>query len=83
MDKRRNIMSSSEIRMLIKNVGQHISDKPSVIHIREVVQVTIKNIVVINGKEVEVKDLPDAELLAEKLNRRALTARNYTEEKTA
>lgn len=83
MDKRRNIMSSSEIRMLIKNVGQHISDKPSVIHIREVVQVTIKNIVVINGKEVEVKDLPDAELLAEKLNRKALTARNYTEEKTA
>ena len=36
---------------------------------------TIKNIVVINGKEVEVKDLPDAELLAEKLNRKALTAR--------
>lgn len=58
-------------------------DNPSVIHIREVVQVTIKNIVVINGKEVEVKDLPDVELLAEKLNRKALTARNYTEEKTA
>lgn len=67
--------------MLIKNVGQHISDKPSVIHIREVVQVTIKNIVVINGKEVEVKDLPDAELLAEKLNRKALTARNYKEDR--
>ena len=61
--------------------GQHISDKPSVIHIREVVQVTIKNIVVINGKEVEVKDLPDAELLAEKLNRKALTARNYEEDR--
>lgn len=44
---------------------------------------TIKNIVVINGKEVEIRDLPDAELLAEKLNRKALTARNYTEEKTA
>ena len=69
--------------MLIKNVGQHISDNPSVIHIREVVQVTIKNIVVINGKEVEIRDLPDAELLAEKLNRKALTARNYAEEKTA
>ncbi len=40
-------------------------------------------VVVINGKEVEVKDLPDAELFAEKLNRKALTARNYTEEKTA
>ena len=52
-------------------------DNPSVIHIREVVQVTIKNIVVINGKEVEIKDLPDAELFAEKLNRKALTARNY------
>ena len=51
-------------------------DNPSVIHIREVVQVTIKNIVVINGKEVEIKDLPDAELFAEKLNRKALTARN-------
>lgn len=44
---------------------------------------TVKNIVVINGKEVEVKDLPDVELFAEKLNRKALTARNYTEEKTA
>jgi len=58
-------------------------DNPVCIHIREVVQVTIKNIVVINGKEVEIRDLPDAELLAEKLNRKALTARNYTEEKTA
>lgn len=58
-------------------------DNLTIIHIREVVQVTIKNIVVINGKEVEVKDLPDAELFAEKLNRKALTARNYTEEKTA
>ena len=58
-------------------------DNPSVIHIREVVQVTIKNIVVINGKEVEIRDLPDAELFAEKLNLKALTARNYTEEKTA
>ena len=44
---------------------------------------TVKNIVVINGKEVEVKDLPDVELFAEKLNRKALTERNYTEEKTA
>lgn len=58
-------------------------DNPSVIHIREVVQVTIKNIVVIDGEEVEIRDLPDAELFAEKLNRKALTARNYTEEKTA
>lgn len=65
----------------IKRVGQHISDNPSVIHIREVVQVTIKNIVIINGKEVEVKDLPDAELFAEKLNRKALTERNYEEDR--
>lgn len=36
---------------------------------------TIKNIVVINGKEVEIRDLPDAELFAEKLNRKALTGR--------
>lgn len=56
-------------------------DNPSAIHIREVVQVTIKNIVVINGKEVEIKDLPDAELFAEKLNRKALTARNYEEDR--
>ena len=56
-------------------------DNPSVIHIREVVQVTIKNIVVINGKEVEIKDLPDAELFAKKLNRKALTARNYEEDR--
>lgn len=58
-------------------------DNLTIIHIREVVQVTIKNIVVIEGEEVEIGDLPDAELLAEKLNRRALTARNYAEEKTA
>ena len=51
------------------------------IQIREVVQVTIKNIVVVNGKEVEIKDLPDAELFAEKLNRKALTARNYEEDR--
>nr|DAY89843.1 MAG TPA: hypothetical protein [Caudoviricetes sp.] len=61
--------------------GQHISDNPSVIHIREVVQVTIKNIVVINGKEVEIRDLPDAELFAEKLNRKVLTERNYEEDR--
>jgi hypothetical protein len=56
-------------------------DNPTCIHIREVVQVTIKNIVVINGKEVEIRDLPDAELFAEKLNRKALTARNYEEDR--
>lgn len=55
-------------------------DNLTIIHIREVVQVTIKNIVVINGKEVEIRDLPDAELFAEKLNRKALTARNYEED---
>ncbi len=58
-------------------------DNPVCIHIREVVQVTIKNIVVIDGEEVEIRDLPDAELFAEKLNRKALIARNYAEEKTA
>lgn len=56
-------------------------DNPTCIHSREVVQVTIKNIVVINGKEVEIRDLPDAELFAEKLNRKALTARNYEEDR--
>lgn len=56
-------------------------DNLTIIHIREVVQVTIKNIVVINGKEVEVKDLPDVELFAEKLNRKALTERNYEEDR--
>lgn len=56
-------------------------DNLTIIHIREVVQVTIKNTVVINGKEVEIRDLPDAELFAEKLNRKALTARNYEEDR--
>lgn len=56
-------------------------DNLTIIHIREVVQVTIKNIVVINGKEVEIRDLPDAELFAEKLNRKALTERNYEEDR--
>ena len=42
---------------------------------------TIKNIVVINGKEVEIRDLPDAELFVEKLNRKALTERNYEEDR--
>lgn len=56
-------------------------DNLTIIHIREVVQVTIKNIVVINGKEVDIRDLPDAELFAEKLNRKALTERNYEEDR--
>lgn len=35
--------------MLIKNVGQHISDKPSVIHIREVMILIVETVKVKNA----------------------------------
>ena len=53
------------------------------IQIREVVQVTIKNIVIINGKEVEIREMKDWEKFAETVNRRVLSERNYIEEKPA
>ncbi len=44
---------------------------------------TIKNIVIVNGKEVEIKDLPDRESFANSVNERVLLERNYEVEKTA
>lgn len=48
-------------------------------------QVTIINLVVIDGKEINIKDLtPEARnALADKLNRAALEKRNYILDKTA
>lgn len=44
---------------------------------------TIKSIVIINGEEVEVKNLDDREALAESINTRVLLERNYIIEKPA
>lgn len=44
---------------------------------------TIKNIVIINGKEVEVKDLEDKKELGDRINKKELLKRNYIIEKTA
>ena len=44
---------------------------------------TVKNIVVIDGEEVEIKDLEDREAFAASVNARALQERNYVIEKTA
>ena len=44
---------------------------------------TIINVVVINGEEVEIESLPNKEQLAYRLNKEALEEINYYEEKTA
>ena len=44
---------------------------------------TIKSIVVIDKREVEVKELDDKEAFAESINMRVLLERNYVVEKTA
>ena len=43
----------------------------------------IKNIVVIDGKEVQVQELEDKEAFAESVNQRVLFAPNYIIAKTA
>nr|DAS83832.1 MAG TPA: hypothetical protein [Caudoviricetes sp.] len=43
----------------------------------------IKSIVVIDKREVEVKELDDKEAFAESINMRVLLERNYVVEKTA
>ena len=43
----------------------------------------IKSIVVIDGKEVEIKNLEDREAFAESVNQRVLLERNYIIEKPA
>ena len=44
---------------------------------------TVKNIVVIDGEEVEIKDLEDREEFTENMNARVLLERNYVIEKPA
>ncbi len=43
----------------------------------------IKNIVIINGKKVEIKDLDDKEKFADSININALLTKNYILEETA
>lgn len=38
---------------------------------------TVKNIAVIGGKEVDIKDLKDRERFAEEVNKEALLEKNY------
>ena len=44
---------------------------------------TIKSIVIINGEEVEIKDLENKEDFADSINKRVLSERNYIIEKPA
>ena len=43
----------------------------------------VKSIVVIDGEEIEIKDLPDREQFSERINKKVLLEINYIEEKTA
>ena len=43
----------------------------------------VKNVVVINGEEVEIRDLEDREEFAASVNARVLLERNYVVEQTA
>lgn len=45
--------------------------------------VTVKSIVIINGEEVEIKNLDDREALADRINASVLLERNYVIEKPA
>jgi len=44
---------------------------------------TIKNIVIIDGEKVEIKDLEEKEKLADSINTNVLLTRNYILEETA
>ena len=44
---------------------------------------TIKSIVIINGEEVEIKDLENKEDFADSINNRVLSERNYSIENPA
>ena len=58
-------------------------DNQRSIHFSEVMRMTIKSIVIINGEEVEIKDLENKEDFADSINRRVLSERNYIIEKPA
>ena len=55
-------------------------DNQGRIHFREVVHVIIKSIVVIDGEEVEIKDMDDKDAFAESVNERVLLERHYIAE---
>ncbi len=58
-------------------------DNQRSIHFSEVMRMTIKSIVIINGEEVEIKDLENKEDFADSINKRVLSERNYIIEKPA
>lgn len=58
-------------------------DNQQSIHLSEVMRMTIKSIVIINGEEVEIKDLENKEDFADSINKRVLSERNYIIEKPA
>ena len=58
-------------------------DNQRSIHLSEVMHMTIKSIVIINGEEVEIKDLENKEDFADSINKRVLSERNYIIEKPA
>lgn len=58
-------------------------DNQKSIHWNEVMCMTIKSIVIINGEEVEIKDLENKEDFADSINKRVLSERNYIIEKPA
>lgn len=58
-------------------------DNQRSIHLSEVMRMTVKSIVIINGEEVEIKDLENKEDFADSINKRVLSERNYIIEKPA
>ena len=58
-------------------------DNQRSIHLSEVMHMTIKSIVIINGEQVEIKDLENKEDFADSINKRVLSERNYIIEKPA
>lgn len=58
-------------------------DNQRSIHLSEVMRMTVKSIVIINGEEVEIKDLENKEDFADSINNRVLSERNYIIEKPA
>ena len=58
-------------------------DNQRSIHFSEVMRMTIKSIVIINGEEVEIKDLENKEDFADSINKRVLSERDYIIEKPA
>lgn len=58
-------------------------DNQRSIHLSEVMRMTIKSIVIINGEEVEIKDLENKEDFADSINKQVLSERNYIIEKPA